>query len=84
MSKSTITDIWQDVCQKLPHPLTNEWEESRIVIRHDEEVDEVPTAAGLEVSKGMLDAFLLPTVTDEHLQRDQDSDHLIMSLGMDV
>ena len=52
----------------LAHLLTNERQQPRIVVRHDEEVDKVPTAAGLEVAKWMLDTFLLPTITDKHLQ----------------
>ena len=50
------------------HFLTNERQQPRIVVRHDEEVDKVPTAAGLEVAKRMLDTPLLPAITDKHLR----------------
>lgn len=48
--------------------LTEEREEDRVVVRHDEEVDAGESGAGLQVAKGLTQVILFPTAANKHLQ----------------
>lgn len=57
--------------------LTEEGQQHRVVVRHDEEVDAGEGGAGLEVAKRVTQLTLLATAADKHLprQREQSAGH---------